>query len=328
MLGEQMNIILLSGGSGKRLWPLSNNIRSKQFIPFFKNKDGFYESMVQRIYHSIKRINKDAKVLIATAESQIPLLKEQLGEDINISIEPARRETFPAIALAVGYMHEKMGVKDDEPIIVLPVDPYAEDDYFEALNELNSLVESDECKLSLIGVEPTEPTSKYGYIIPKTSEHVSFVGCFKEKPCKEKAEEYIKQGALWSAGIYGFKVSYFLNKAKELLNYKDYDSFFASYQDCPVLSVSYALVEKEESTKVIRFNGEWEDLGSWEIFTSLMEGNVFGEGTIHDSSNVKVVNETDIPIVVNGASNLIVAASKDGIYVTDVSKSDEIKKII
>lgn len=323
-----MNIILLSGGSGKRLWPLSNNIRSKQFIPFFKNKDGFYESMVQRIYHSIKRINKDAKVLIATAENQIPLLKEQLGEDINISIEPARRETFPAIALAVGYMHEKMGVKEDESIIVLPVDPYAEDDYFEALKELDSLTNTNECKLSLIGVEPTEPTSKYGYIIPTTNEHVSFVESFKEKPDKAKAEEYIKEGALWSAGIYGFKVDYFLKKAEEMLEYKNYDSFLASYKDCPILSVSYALVEKEKSTKVIRFNGKWEDLGSWEVFTSLMEGDVFGKGIIHDSSNVKVVNETEIPIVVNGASNLIVAASKDGIYVSDISKSDEIKKII
>ena len=107
-----MNIILLSGGSGKRLWPLSNDIRSKQFIKIFKTSDGQYESMVQRVYRQILAVDPDATVTIATSKSQISSLHNQLGEQIDISVEPCRRDTFPAIALAAAYLHSHMGLPD------------------------------------------------------------------------------------------------------------------------------------------------------------------------------------------------------------------------
>ena len=323
-----MNIILLSGGSGKRLWPLSNDIRSKQFIPFFKNKQGAYESMVQRMYHSIKRIDSDANVLIAAGETQIPLLKEQLGEDIHISVEPARRDTFPAIVLAVAYLRDVMRVNEKENVIVCPVDPYVDDDYFEALKKLDSIVSENKSNLSLIGIEPTEPASKYGYIIPKDSQPVSEVLRFTEKPDTETAKKYLEQGALWNAGIFGFKIEYMLNRAKELLGFKDYHSFYAHYETATKISVDYAVVEHESSIRVMRFSGRWEDLGSWNAFTEFMEGSVFGKGIANNCKNVKLVNETDTMVVVNGLSDVIVAVSKDGVYVTDINKSDEIKKIL
>ena len=102
-----MNIILLSGGSGKRLWPLSNDIRSKQFIKIFKRDDGTYESMVQRMYRMIRSVDPEATVTIATSKTQVSAINNQLGEDVGISIEPCRRDTFPAIALATAYLHEK-----------------------------------------------------------------------------------------------------------------------------------------------------------------------------------------------------------------------------
>ena len=123
-----MNIILLSGGSGKRLWPLSNNVRSKQFLKIFRKTDGTKESMAQRMYRMIKEVDKDATVTIATSENQIPQIKAQLGENVGISVEPTRRDTFPAIALAAAYL-KKNGVGEDEPVIVCPVDPYVESDY-------------------------------------------------------------------------------------------------------------------------------------------------------------------------------------------------------
>ena len=101
-----MNIVLLSGGSGKRLWPLSNDIRSKQFIKLFNDSKGGKESMVQRMYHQIKKIDSDANITIATSRSQISELKNQLGEDINISVEPCRKDTFPAISLASVFLHD------------------------------------------------------------------------------------------------------------------------------------------------------------------------------------------------------------------------------
>ena len=90
-----MNIVLLSGGSGKRLWPLSNDIRSKQFIKIFKTDDGEYESMVQRVYRQIKAVDPDAKVTIATSKTQVSAIHNQLGEGVGISVEPCRRDTFP-----------------------------------------------------------------------------------------------------------------------------------------------------------------------------------------------------------------------------------------
>lgn len=99
-----MNIILLSSGSGKRLWPLSNDVRSKQFIKIFKTEEGCYESMVQRVYRQIKNVDADASETIATAESQISAIHNQLGENVSISVEPCRRDKFPAIVLATAYL--------------------------------------------------------------------------------------------------------------------------------------------------------------------------------------------------------------------------------
>ena len=165
-----MNIILLSGGSGKRLWPLSNDIRSKQFIRIFENENGERESMVQRVYRQIKSVDTDAKITIATSKKQASAIKNQLGEKVSICTEPARRDTFPAIALASAFLKDKENIGLDEPVIVCPVDPFVDDDYFEAIKNLSSLVEKGDFKLNLMGVEPDEPSEKFGYIIPETKE--------------------------------------------------------------------------------------------------------------------------------------------------------------
>ena len=118
-----MNIILLSGGSGKRLWPLSNDIRSKQFIKFFKIAGGEYESMVQRVYRQIRRADGSADIVIAAPKSQISSIHNQLGEEVGISVEPCRRDTFPAIALAAAYLREVRGISEKETVVICPVDP-------------------------------------------------------------------------------------------------------------------------------------------------------------------------------------------------------------
>ena len=147
-----MNIILLSGGSGKRLWPLSNDIRSKQFIKIFKTEDG-YESMVQRVYRQICSVDKNAVVTVATSKAQISALHNQLGDKIGISAEPCRRDTFPAIVLATSYLHDVQGVSEDEVVIVCPVDPFVTEDYFKALYHLGKQAEKGEANLVLMGIE-------------------------------------------------------------------------------------------------------------------------------------------------------------------------------
>lgn len=210
-----MNIVLLSGGSGKRLWPLSNDIRSKQFIKIFKTENGEYESMVQRVYRQIKKIDSDAKVTIATSKTQVSAIHNQLGDGVDISVEPCRRDTFPAIALATSYLVDKMGVSAEESVVVCPVDPYVNDDYFEALKKLSDQADKGEANLVLMGIEPTYPSEKYGYIIPEGKDETSKVKTFKEKPTADVAEQYIAQGALWNGGVFAYKLKYHSHERRD-----------------------------------------------------------------------------------------------------------------
>lgn len=241
-----MNIVLLSGGSGKRLWPLSNDIRSKQFIKIFKTEDGDYESMVQRVYRQIKAVDTEATVTIATSKSQVSAIHNQLGESVGISIEPCRRDTFPAIALATAYLADVKKIDPEQAVVVCPVDPYVEDDYFEALKELSIQAEKGEANLVLMGIEPTYPSEKYGYIIPQNADKVSQVSKFKEKPDVETARNYINQGALWNGGVFAYKLKYVLDKAHQLIDFTDYQDLFDKYESLTKISFDYAVVEKED----------------------------------------------------------------------------------
>ena len=324
-----MNIVLLSGGSGKRLWPLSNDIRSKQFIKIFRKPDGDYESMVQRVYRQIRRIDKDAKVTVATSRTQVSDLLNQLGEEIGISVEPCRRDTFPAITLATAYLQDVMGVSEEEPVVVCPVDPYVQDDYFDALKQLGDLAAEGRANLCLMGIEPTYPSEKYGYIIPENTDPVSPVSTFREKPDTETAREYIAQGALWNGGVFAYKLGYVMRKAHELIDFSDYQDLFNRYEDLNKISFDYAVVEKEESIAVMRFAGEWKDLGTWNTLTESMTENTVGSVILADDcENVHVINELDIPVIGMGLKDVVVAASPDGILVSDKEQSGYLKKYV
>jgi mannose-1-phosphate guanylyltransferase len=324
-----MNIVLLSGGSGKRLWPLSNDIRSKQFIKIFKDADGEYESMVQRVYRQIRAVDEYATVTIATSKSQVSALHNQLGEDVGISIEPCRRDTFPAIALATAYLHDVQGVPGDEAVVVCPVDPYVGRDYFEALKKLGALAEEGEAKLVLMGIEPTYPSEKYGYIIPEGQSPVSRVSAFKEKPDVRTAEEYIARGALWNGGVFAYRLDYVLGKAHELIDFTDYSDLFEKYAGLTKISFDYAVVEHESDISVMRFSGEWKDLGTWNTLTEAMEEPSVGQATLNGTcENVSVVNELDVPVLCMGLKNVVVAASPEGILVSDKEQSSYIKPYV
>ncbi|MBQ2452930.1 MAG: NTP transferase domain-containing protein, partial [Lachnospiraceae bacterium] len=162
-----MQIILLSGGSGKRMWPLSNDIRSKQFIKLFRNGEGEYESMVQRVYRQIKTVDADTEITIATSKTQVSAIHNQLGDSVSVCVEPTRRDTFPAIALAAAYLKYESGVSEDEPVVVCPVDPYVDNAYYETVKRMGEIASKGEKNITLMGIEPTYPSEKYGYIIPK-----------------------------------------------------------------------------------------------------------------------------------------------------------------
>ncbi len=332
-----MNIVLLSGGSGKRLWPLSNDVRSKQFIKIFhpekaeNNNDGeaLLESMVQRVYSQIKKIDADAKITIATSKAQVSSIHNQLGDKVSVCVEPTRRDTFPAIALAASYLNDKLGVSRNDAVIICPVDPYVDDSYFECFKELDKMVKSGDYNLNLMGVEPTYPSEKYGYIQPENKDHISKVSAFKEKPDVETAQRYIDEGALWNCGVFAFKLGYILDRAHELIDFKDYQDLFDHYGECQKISFDYAVGEHEKSIGVVRFSGSWKDIGSWNTFAEEMHEKVIGKAELDDTcENSNVVNELNIPIIAMGLKNMVVAASNDGILVADKGQSSYIKPFV
>ena len=352
-----MNLILLSGGSGKRLWPLSNDVRSKQFIKIFKRPreaapvavaveqnnekvkaspqtnnavlDDAYESMVQRVYRQIKNADPDATVTIATGKTQVSAINNQLGENVGISVEPCRRDTFPAIALATAYLHDIKGVAEEEAVVVCPVDPYVKDEYFVALKKLWELAQKGTANLVLMGIDPTYASEKYGYIIPESKDAVAKVSTFKEKPDAATAQKYIDQGGLWNAGVFAYKLSYVLQRAHELIDFTDYADLFSKYGTLTKISFDYAVVEHEPDIAVMRFNGEWKDMGTWNTLTEAMEENVVGDARLNENChNVHVINELSIPVLGMGLKDVVISASPEGILVSDKEQSSYIKPFV
>ncbi len=324
-----MNIILLSGGSGTRLWPLSNDIRSKQFIKIFKNDSNEYESMVQRVYRQIKTVDKDAVVTIATSAKQVSVIKNQLGKDVGVSVEPCRRDTFPAIVLASAYLADIKGVDPNEPVVVCPVDPYVDDSYFESLAQLSQQAAKGEANLVLMGIEPTYPSEKYGYIIPTSKDTTSEVATFKEKPDVETAKQYISQGALWNGGVFAYKLGYVLEKAHSLMDFDDYHDLYAKYADLTKISFDYAVVEKEDKIQVQRYGGAWKDVGTWNTLTESMAEHIVGKGVMDEKcQNVHILNDTSLPVLAMGLHDVVISVSPDGVLVSDKEDSGYIKPFV
>ena len=257
-----MQIILLCGGSGTRLWPLSNQTRSKQFIKLFKAPDGSSESMFQRVLRQIRQSGLNADINIATSQSQADSVIAQGGEGISLVREPSRRDTFPAIALASSYLATHKQIDRNEVVVVMPCDPYTEAGYFDAISAMAKAVESNLAEIVLMGIEPAGPSSKYGYIMPSAARG-GMVDYFIEKPDEAKAAALIADGALWNGGVFAFKLGYMLDIVAKYAGDTDFDHLCAGYDMLPKISFDYEVVEKARSVGVIKYSGAWKDLGTW-----------------------------------------------------------------
>jgi len=248
---------------------------------------------------------------------------------VGVCVEPCRRDTFPAIALATAYLHDVKGVGLDDAVVVCPVDPYVNNDYFAALKGLSDLAEQGNANLSLMGIEPTYPSEKYGYIIPESADAVSPVKTFKEKPDAATAEKYIARGALWNGGVFAYKLRYVLDKAHELIDFTDYHDLFNKYETLKKISFDYAVVENESKIQVMRFAGQWKDMGTWNTLTEAMEEPSIGKAILNDTcEGVNVLNELDVPVLCMGLKNVVVSASPEGILVSDKEQSSYIKPYV
>lgn len=333
MEGLKMKLVLLSGGSGKRLWPLSNDSRSKQFLKVLEDENHELVSMVQRVWGQISNMGLNDSCMIATSESQVEIMQTQLGFDVPLIIEPERRDTFPAIALAATYLYSEQSVSLNEVITILPVDPFVEDHFFTSVKKIEKVFKDiDNLDIALIGVKPTYPSSKYGYIIPESNEEFGDfykVMSFQEKPSEDEAVHLINQNALWNCGVFSFRLNYVISLLQKNGFPIQYEELKKKYDLLPKISFDYEVVEKANNIMVLPYHGYWKDLGTWNTLTEEMGNKQIGIGIIsEDCINTHLINEIDLPVTVLGVSDVVVAVSPDGILVTDKSASPKIKDIV
>lgn len=326
-----MNIILLSGGSGKRLWPLSSNTRSKQFLKVLRSPGGEHESMIQRVYRQLHENLGDVPVVVSTTDAQKDTIRRQLGDGVDIALEPERRDTFPAIALAAVFLASERGCREDETVLVMPVDAYAEEGYFKTLQKMDQAVQDGAADMVLMGIRPTYPAAKYGYIVPVAEQTSSLmkVSHFVEKPPVEKAVELLDMGAFWNGGVFAFKMSYLLGIVKRYMEPRSYSYIRENYGKLRKISFDYEIVESCDSIAMVPYYGMWKDLGTWNTLCDVMEDLnagyvVSGQGM----ENTHVINELDIPVVALGLKNTVIAACPDGILVTEKWHSGLLKEYV
>ena len=323
-----MKIILLSGGSGKRLWPLSNEARSKQFLRILECPNGGRESMVQRVVRQIKNANITQDITFATSISQKDIINNQLGDDISIVTEPCRRDTFPAIALATSYLAKEQKCSKDEVVVVMPCDSFTEARYFDVIGEMAEAVERNVAELVLMGIEPTYPSSKYGYVVPseKVDDNIYMVQRFTEKPDVETAKKLIADNAFWNGGVFAFKLGYLTDIVDKYIQVDTFAEIRSRYGEFPKISFDYEVAEKAKSVAVVSYSGQWKDLGTWNTLTDELSDHAVGNVIMDESTeNTHVINELELPIMCIGAKDLVIAASCDGILVSEKAKSETIK---
>ncbi|WP_442602300.1 sugar phosphate nucleotidyltransferase [Paenibacillus sp. KN14-4R] len=327
-----MKIVLLSGGSGQRLWPLSNEMRSKVFLKLLMTTEGKRESMIQRVIRQLDSAKLLRDTVIVTHESQIEIMINQIGDGIPILSEPYKRGTFTAIALAAAYFHSTLQVDPDEIIVCLPVDLFVHPAFFHILHQLPEQIAKSKADLALIGTSPKSPSSQFGYIVPRLDhpeESYSLIDHFVEKPDQQTAAGLIANHALWNCGVFAFSLQYMLDQLQTHDLPLNYDDLLGCYEQIAVRSFDHTVAEKAAHAIVIPYQGAWEDIGSWAAFTKHWGGTVIGSGDVsEDSIHTHLVNELPYPIRVIDVPDVIVAASPDGILIASKKSSNRIKELL
>lgn len=326
------------------MYPLFNNARSKQFLPLLEKEDGTMESMAQRIVRQAREADLTNNIILATNASQLDIITNQLGDTVSVVSEPERRDTFPAIALVANYLRLAKGCADDEVVVITPCDPYTETEYFHTIGRMVRCVEANVADLVLMGITPTYPSEKYGYVVPEAgtisvAEQVEaqMVSRFTEKPTTDKAQELLAQGAFWNGGVFAFRLGYMIKIVEKYMSLidsstlcpLDFETVRSRYSEFPKISFDYEVAEKADSVAVVPFEGEWKDLGTWNTLTDELYKPVIGNAVMGTHcENTHIINETQLPIYADGLKDIVVAASPDGILVCSKQHSEEIKKAV
>lgn len=328
----KLNVILLSGGSGKSLWPLSNGTRSKQFLRLLTAPDGTKESMLQRVKRQLLEVEPEAEIAVVTSLVQRDIVVNQLGPGVDLVTEPSRRDTFPAVALGAAYMQSVKSCGRDEVVLVVPCDAYTDRGYFRRLSRMVAAIRDGVSDLMLMGVTPRSASADFGYALPVENDGRNEflpLADFEEKPSAERAKQLVDEGAYWSAGVFAFKLGYLMDLVAKYCQVSDFESLQKNYNTLPVISFDREVIEKTISRALLVYAGPWKDLGTWKALSEELADVHNGNVTYDESvQNTHAVNELDIPLLCSGTKNLMVVASPDGILVADKSVSDKVKDYV
>jgi len=334
--------VILCGGFGSRLWPLSRSVRPKQLLALNGEK-----TLLQQTALRIKKLVKPTNLYTVTHDEHKFEVLGQLSEvfpdnNSNVLSEPEAKNTLPAIALAVYDIYNK----DKEAIVgVFASDHSIKDEkkFTSAWETAESFAEDD--FLVLIGIKPESPATGYGYIKPnnkiikKTDLDVYEVGSFVEKPNKEDAAKYVKNGYLWNSGMFVFKVKVFMDLLKkyqpvihDLLFKISKNNLKEIYSNFPNISMDYGLAEKVKNIAVVPVSMGWSDLGSWNSIYENGEKDKDGNlchGAVYniDTKNSLVWSEDNL-IATIGLNNIIAVQTADAILISDRNRSEEVKLLV
>lgn len=285
--------------------------------------------MIQRVVRQIRESKLTDNITFATNAVQCDSIINQLGEDVSVVTEPERRDTFPAIALASSYLSKEKQCSNGEVVVVMPCDVYTESKYFVAIGKMVETVEKNVADLVLMGITPTYPSEKFGYVMSKKDdliESIAMVERFVEKPNIEKAKELLAQGACWNGGVFAFRLGYMMNIVNQYVKAETFQETHKRYEEFPKISFDYEVAEKAQSVAVVPFAGKWKDLGTWNALCEELPSTHIGNVMMGDNNvNTNAVNELDIPVFCDGLKDVIVAASPDGIMVCNKQNSEKIK---
>lgn len=316
--------LILAGGAGTRLWPLSSDDNPKQFLPLFGG-----QSLLQRTWSRVVRLVPAQSIFISTNERYRQKCLQQLPEldPANVLAEPSRRNTAPAIALCCFEIEARLG---DVTIAVLPSDHYIgnEDELLRVLDRAFTFAAATDFIVT-VGIAPTEANTGYGYLDlgEELEPGVLRLRRFTEKPSRERAEEFLRAGHYaWNGGMFIWRASLFRREltaaAPELAGVSR-----ESYETMPSISIDYALMEKAPNVATIRGDFDWSDVGSWSAVARLA-----GRGTAtlhaHDAANIYAHSSSGRPIVAIGVSNVAIVESPEGILVLDLASSEALANVV
>ena len=336
-----MKIIILAGGGGTRLFPLSRACYPKQFLKIAGEK-----SLLQQTVERFLLIAKQEDIVIVTNKDYIFHVQEDLheigAEEINVITEPTGKNTAPAIALAISYCKDCLNCREDEILFVSPADHLIKPaENFAKLVQQAEEVCKEKNDIVTIGVEPTKPETGYGYIqsADKIGDNVFAVNSFKEKPDKELAEQYLATGNYyWNAGMFMFSIGRMETELEQYvpeifkISSHGYESCVNNFNEMPDISVDYAVAERSTHMAVMPIKDiYWNDIGSFDSIAEVLadkNGNgIYGDVITNDCQNTTILG-SDRLISGIGLKDLIVVDTPDALLITEKGKSQDVKKVV